>query len=199
MPIHRMYLPRLPGTASACGRRPSPMPRSSTVGSDVKKLELPPYFQILAPDSYDNCLAYLDEQLGELFEELERRGELDRTLVIVTSDHGEGLGEHGLFDHGESLYRTEIQRAALDRAASAQPVSRGCERDRQPSQSAGDDRRTRRPGGQFALSRPVAGQAVAGIFTRCRFGHDRWSDLRADRPQSNRSESRVDRRPSGAR
>src|SRR5262249_25113098 len=34
--------------------------------------------------------------------------ELDRTLVIVTSDHGEGLGEHDLFDHGESLYRTEI-------------------------------------------------------------------------------------------
>jgi arylsulfatase A-like enzyme len=27
----------------------------------------------------------------------------------VTSDHGEGLGEHGLFDHGESLYRTEIR------------------------------------------------------------------------------------------
>jgi arylsulfatase A-like enzyme len=40
--------------------------------------------------------------------DLHRRGELDRTLVIVTSDHGEGLGEHDLFDHGESLYRTEI-------------------------------------------------------------------------------------------
>ena len=32
---------------------------------------------------------------------------LDQTLIIVTSDHGEGLGEHDLFDHGESLYRTE--------------------------------------------------------------------------------------------
>ena len=63
---------------------------------------------MLARDAYDNCLAYLDEQLGELFDELQRRGELDRTWVIVTSDHGEGLGEHDLFDHGESLYRTEI-------------------------------------------------------------------------------------------
>jgi len=72
------------------------------------KLELPLYYRTLALDAYDNCLAYLDEQLGELFEELQRRGELDRTLVIVTSDHGEGLGEHDLFDHGESLYRTEI-------------------------------------------------------------------------------------------
>ena len=44
-----------------------------------------------------------------MFDELERRGVLDRTLVIITSDHGEGLGEHGLFLHGESLYRTEIR------------------------------------------------------------------------------------------
>jgi arylsulfatase A-like enzyme len=39
---------------------------------------------------------------------LERRGVLDQTLVIVTADHGEELGEHGLFEHGESLYRPEI-------------------------------------------------------------------------------------------
>ncbi len=63
----------------------------------------------LARDSYDNCLAYLDDRLGELFDELRHRGLLDQTLVIVTADHGEGLGEHGLFDHGESLYRTEIR------------------------------------------------------------------------------------------
>ncbi len=38
-----------------------------------------------------------------------QRGELKRTLVIVTSDHGEAFGEHQLFDHGKSLYRTEIR------------------------------------------------------------------------------------------
>jgi arylsulfatase A-like enzyme len=63
----------------------------------------------LGRDCYDNCLGYLDDQLGLLCDELRRRGVLDRTLVIVTSDHGEGLGEHDLFDHGESLYRTEIR------------------------------------------------------------------------------------------
>ena len=47
--------------------------------------------------------------LGILFDELQRRGVLEQTLIVVTSDHGEGLGEHGLFDHGESLYRTEIR------------------------------------------------------------------------------------------
>jgi arylsulfatase A-like enzyme len=75
----------------------------------LDKRNLPPRYYVLARDSYDNCLAYLDEQIGQLFDELQRRGVLDRTLVIVTADHGEGLGEHGLFDHGESLYRTEIR------------------------------------------------------------------------------------------
>ena len=50
----------------------------------------------------------LDQRLGELIDDLKRRGVLDQTLLIVTADHGEGLGEHGLFDHGESLYRSEI-------------------------------------------------------------------------------------------
>jgi arylsulfatase A-like enzyme len=75
----------------------------------VDKLRLPPYYRALARDCYDNCLAHLDQRLGALFDELRRRGVLDRTLVIITSDHGEGLGEHGLFDHGESLYRTEVR------------------------------------------------------------------------------------------
>ena len=83
----------------------------------IDKSKLRPVYRKLALDSYDNCLAYLDERLGELFDELETRGVLDRTLVIVTADHGEGLGEHDLFDHGESLYRSEIPGAALDRPA----------------------------------------------------------------------------------
>ncbi len=57
-------------------------------------------------DSYDNSLAYLDEQLGRLFAELERRGVLANTLVIVTSDHGEEFGEHAAVGHGKSLYAT---------------------------------------------------------------------------------------------
>ena len=63
----------------------------------------------LVNDAYDDCLAYLDEQLGRLFDGLESQGVLDKTLVVVTSDHGESLGEHGLFGHGLSLYRPEIR------------------------------------------------------------------------------------------
>jgi len=75
----------------------------------IDKMELPPPYLDFARDSYDECLAYVDDQLGQLFYALHNRGVLDQTLVVVTSDHGEGLGEHNLFDHGESLYRTEIR------------------------------------------------------------------------------------------
>ncbi len=75
----------------------------------LDKMRLPPPYIDLARDSYDDCLGYLDEQLGLLFDALQRHGVLERTLVVVTADHGEGLGEHNLFDHGESLYWTEIR------------------------------------------------------------------------------------------
>ena len=55
-------------------------------------------------DGYDAAIAYLDSELGALFEELERRNVLDETIVIVTSDHGEMWGEHELFGHAHNLY-----------------------------------------------------------------------------------------------
>lgn len=59
--------------------------------------------------AYDGAIAYMDHRLGLLFSKLRERGTLDDTLVIVTSDHGEGLGEHRLFGHGNSLYRSLLQ------------------------------------------------------------------------------------------
>jgi len=55
-------------------------------------------------DRYDAAIAYLDAELDRLFRELARRGVLDRTIVVVTSDHGEQFGEHGLKGHANSLY-----------------------------------------------------------------------------------------------
>lgn len=59
-------------------------------------------------DLYDGAIAYIDDTLGHLFEELRSRGLLDRTLIVVTSDHGELFGEHGLHGHGNSLYLPEL-------------------------------------------------------------------------------------------
>ncbi|MDE3178033.1 MAG: sulfatase [Acidobacteriota bacterium] len=56
-------------------------------------------------DSYDNSLAYLDAQAGRLVDFLSRLPGGGRTIFIVTSDHGEGFGEHETYDHGWNLYR----------------------------------------------------------------------------------------------
>jgi arylsulfatase A-like enzyme len=75
--------------------------------ADKAKLE---YHDVrMAIDVYDDCIAYLDRRLGILLQELSRRNVLDDTLVIVTSDHGEHLGDHLLFFHGCSLYRQLVQ------------------------------------------------------------------------------------------
>jgi len=55
-------------------------------------------------DAYDSAIAYLDDQLGRLFRELDERNILDNTVVIITSDHGEEFAEHDVVDHGNSLY-----------------------------------------------------------------------------------------------
>lgn len=55
---------------------------------------------------YDAALASLDAEIGSLVDWLRQRGVLDRTLLIITSDHGENLGEHGLMSHAYSLHDT---------------------------------------------------------------------------------------------
>jgi arylsulfatase A-like enzyme len=58
---------------------------------------------------YDGEVAYLDGCLRDLFAELARRGALRDTIVVITADHGEELGEHRMFGHGVALYEAEIR------------------------------------------------------------------------------------------
>ena len=82
-------------------------------------------------DGYDSSIAYLDDQIGRLFDELKRLGLLENTLVIVTSDHGEHIQERGFSGHGLSLYRRELHvpllifppRSLPDRQVVADPVN----------------------------------------------------------------------------
>ncbi len=57
---------------------------------------------------YDGEIAWVDSQLERLAGELDRRGEWDRTLSIVTSDHGEEFFEHGLKQHRAQLFRESV-------------------------------------------------------------------------------------------
>jgi arylsulfatase A-like enzyme/tetratricopeptide (TPR) repeat protein len=53
---------------------------------------------------YDAEIAYADAQVGRLLDGLRAEGRLERTLVVLTSDHGESLGEHGEATHSSALY-----------------------------------------------------------------------------------------------
>ncbi|MFN0008493.1 MAG: sulfatase [Planctomycetota bacterium] len=58
-------------------------------------------------DLYDGEVRYVDAEIGRLMNALRESGTLDRTLVVVTADHGESLGEHRYwFEHGRDAYET---------------------------------------------------------------------------------------------
>ncbi len=60
-------------------------------------------------DPYDGEIAYADEVAGHLFDYLRRRGWYDAATIIVTGDHGEGLGTHGELEHGLFVYSESIR------------------------------------------------------------------------------------------
>ena len=74
----------------------------------LDKAKLSGRLKTLGRDAYDDCIRSLDDQLRGLFSSLSDRGLLDNTVVILTADHGEGMGEHDLWVHAESLYLPEI-------------------------------------------------------------------------------------------
>jgi len=85
--------------------------RSSRMLRDWQRIDkktLGPDEVRLARDAYDDCIASLDQQIGALLDALRDRGELGRTLVVLTADHGEQFGEHGEFGHGLSLHAEEV-------------------------------------------------------------------------------------------
>ncbi|HET8644195.1 MAG TPA: sulfatase, partial [Vicinamibacteria bacterium] len=68
-----------------------------------------PFKARFAARPYDGEVAYADAQLGRLVSWLDRSGARGRTLVVVTSDHGEGLGEHGEDEHMLFVYDATLR------------------------------------------------------------------------------------------
>ncbi|MHC4985172.1 MAG: sulfatase, partial [Planctomycetota bacterium] len=60
-------------------------------------------------EQYAAEIAYVDQCIGQLFDQLKRLGIYDSSLIIVTGDHGEMLGEHGELDHGYYVYESAIK------------------------------------------------------------------------------------------
>lgn len=58
-------------------------------------------------DLYDGEISYLDFHLGRLFDWLEKSGRLTETMIVIMADHGESLGERGVYKHSSQLYNEQ--------------------------------------------------------------------------------------------
>ena len=67
-------------------------------------------------NKYDGEISFMDNELGRLFDFLQKRGLYENTLVIVVADHGEQFMEHGDHRHGYKLYNEELNVPLLIRA-----------------------------------------------------------------------------------
>ena len=68
-----------------------------------------PFASTYAANRYDGEIAYMDQSIAKLMATVDALGLADRTLVVVTGDHGEGLGEHDEPTHAMFLYRTTLE------------------------------------------------------------------------------------------
>jgi hypothetical protein len=59
-------------------------------------------------DKYDSEVAFADLHVGRLLDWLRETGRLERTVVVLMSDHGESFGEHGMWEHGNRPYHEQL-------------------------------------------------------------------------------------------
>jgi choline-sulfatase len=98
----------------------------SAPGSDRQKIYFaPPYTETeraATRAAYDAAVHSIDREIGRLLEGLRDRGRASNAIIVVVSDHGEALGEHGLhFAHDFTVY-DELIRAVFMISASGLPV-----------------------------------------------------------------------------
>ena len=76
----------------------------------------PPYTSAYSDDFYAGEIAYIDNCIGQILDRLRALGVYDNTLVIITGDHGEGLGEHGELTHCYFIYQSTLHVPLIIRA-----------------------------------------------------------------------------------
>lgn len=75
-------------------------------------------------DRYDAGIRWTNDRLRWIFTYLKKRGDLQNTVVVVTSDHGEEFKEHGRMGHGRALYAETLRVPLLIRAPGVTPGRR---------------------------------------------------------------------------
>lgn len=102
---HGPYLPPAPYDTMYAGK---PDAAVDAYWERVRRLYGPPIIPLealaLSLDAYDGAITYLDFEIDSLLRALGQRGRLTNTIIVITSDHGELFGEHGVVAHGNNLY-----------------------------------------------------------------------------------------------
>ncbi|MBN2292180.1 MAG: sulfatase-like hydrolase/transferase [Pirellulales bacterium] len=68
-----------------------------------------PFATDFADDPYAGEIAYVDRCIGQVIDKLKKTGMYDNTLIIITGDHGEGLGDHNELQHGFLIYQSTLE------------------------------------------------------------------------------------------
>ncbi len=106
---HDPYLSS-PADARRFGTLPPGVIREARYGFEGRgSLHLPEADRQAMVAGYDDSLATLDRALADLLGSLSRLPDWENTVLIITSDHGEGLGEHGGYYHGLDLYNESVR------------------------------------------------------------------------------------------
>lgn len=63
----------------------------------------------LISNNYDNGMLQADAFIADILQHLSAQGYLENAIVVITSDHGEGLGENNIFGHAQHLQKTTLQ------------------------------------------------------------------------------------------
>ncbi len=113
---HDPYLPREPfASAFSTGvERANHLIRQPTIRSAdrIGKTSMSQAEAREEEGAYEGGIAWIDAEIERMLSELGSRGMLENTVVLVTADHGELFGEHGLYTHGAELY-TQVLRVPL--------------------------------------------------------------------------------------
>jgi len=135
------------------------------------------------PLLYDRELRYVDEQVGRLFAALKAEGVFDDAMIVVTADHGEALGEHGIPWHNWHLFESLIHVPLLVKppgrraaASNPEPID-GSDVFRLVSRELGLDAPAAVPGGVLAEWYPLTSLSPAQI---------RWGERTGIDPTANR-------------
>lgn len=102
MDVHQPYAPPPPYDTKFSARSYTEVAGYPPSIDDLRQTAPDEGMRRLLVDQYDGAIASIDERIGAMLDRLREIGELDRTLVVIHSDHGEEFWEHGGYEHGHA-------------------------------------------------------------------------------------------------